>query len=163
MTVLFIQTGGSIDKDYLKFPEDYAFEITEPAVERILKRVNPSFDYKTIELLKKDSRDITETERNLILETCQQAPENKIVITHGTDTMLKTAAKLTAIQTKTIVLTGSMKPERVKDNDADFNVGTAIGALEYLPRGVYIAMHGRVLPYNKTLRELSNGMFVEKG
>jgi L-asparaginase len=162
MNLLFIQTGGTIDKDYPRATKGWAFEISDPAVERILERIKPSFKYKIVSLLKKDSQEITDEDRELILKTCLQEEADRIVITHGTDTMIETAHKLAIIKDKTIVLTGSMKPERFKDNDADFNVGTAIGAVESLPNGVYVAMHGRVLPYDKTLRELSTGQFVEK-
>lgn len=162
MNILFIQTGGTIDKDYPRLTRAYAFEITDPAVERILTRVNPSFEYEVISLLKKDSQDITDDDRELIVRTCQKAPQDKIIVTHGTDSMITTAQSLTAIKDKTIVLTGSAKPERFKDNDADFNVGSAASAVAILPHGVYIAMHGRVLPYDKSIRELSTGKFVEK-
>ena len=162
MKILLIQTGGSIDKDYPKLTKAYPFEITDPAVEKILGRVSPSFEYKTLPLLKKDSMDLTEEDRALIVQACQDAEEDKIIITHGTDTMIDSAARLAVITDKVIILTGSSKPERFKDSDADFNIGVAVGALEYVPKGVYIAMHGRVLPYDKSIRELSNGQFVEK-
>jgi L-asparaginase len=162
MKMLFIQAGGTIDKDYPKLTNGYGFEITEPASQRILKRINPSFEYKVIEVLKKDSLDITEAERDLIVAACQRSDYERIVITHGTDTMLKSAAKLAVINDKTIVLTGAAKPEHFKESDADFNLGTAIGAIQSLPHGVYIAMHGRVLPYDKSIRESVTGQFVEK-
>jgi L-asparaginase len=162
MNILFIQTGGTIDKDYPRATKGWAFEIADPAVERVLGRVKPSFKYQVVSILKKDSQEITEEDRDLILHTCQQADSDKIIITHGTDTMIKTAHKLSVIKDKTIVLTGSTKPERFKDNDADFNIGTAVGAIGSLSNGVYIAMNGQVLPYDKTLRELSTGQFAGK-
>lgn len=162
MKILFVQAGGTIDKDYPKLTNGYGFEITTPASERILKRINPSFQYTITEVLKKDSLDITETERDLIVKACRKANCEKIVITHGTDTILKSAAKLAVIKDKTIVLTGAAKPEHFKDSDAEFNLGTAIGAIQSLPHGVYIAMHGRVLPYDRSIRESSTGQFIEK-
>jgi L-asparaginase len=74
--------------------------------------------------------------------------------------MIETAKVLSAIQGKTIVLTGAMVPERFRDTDADFNVGSAVGAISVLPNGTYIAMHGRVVPYSKAVRELSTGQFT---
>lgn len=161
--ILFIQTGGTIDKDYPKLTKGWAFEITDPAVERILGRVKPSFHYEVISLVKKDSQEISEEDRQLIAKKCQETDYQRIVITHGTDTIIQTAEYLAKhVSGKTIVLTGAARPERFKDSDADFNVGTAVGSMESLPEGVYIAMHGRVLPYDRTMRETSTGKFVEK-
>jgi L-asparaginase len=164
MNILFIQTGGSIDKNYPETTKAYAFEITRPASEKILARIKPkpNFSYKIVRLLQKDSLDLTEEDRAMIVNTCQKAEWDKIVVTHGTDTMLESAAALSVITDKTIVLTGAMTPERLKGSDADFNVGLAIGALEYLSNGVYIAMNGRVLHYSKSIRESSSGQFIEK-
>jgi L-asparaginase len=161
--ILIIQTGGTIDKDYPKLTKGWAFEITDSAAERILRRVHPSFQYEVKGVLKKDSQDITDEDRDLIAEACIKSQYHKILVTHGTDTMIKTASYLAKrVHDKIIVLTGAAKPERFKDSDAEFNVGTAIGAMESLSSGVYIAMHGRVLPYEKTMRENSTGKFIEK-
>src|ERR1039457_6344515 len=151
MKILFIQTGGSIDKDYPtgKDNDGYSFIITSPAYERILNYVNPSFEFETKTVLKKDSLDITDDERLLILNACAEAQHKKIVITHGTDTMLKTAELLSEIKDKTIVLTGAMTPELFKNTDADFNLGTAIGGVSVLSPGIYVAMNGLVLPFDK--------------
>jgi len=162
MKILFIQTGGTIDKDYPKTKRGYAFEIGESAVRRILQKVNPNFDFEIISILKKDSLDITEEDRKRIHETCQKAQSNKIVITHGTDTMIETAKKLSRIKNKVIVLTGAMRPEKFSDSDAAFNVGTAVGAINILNDGVYIAMNGRIYPWNKVERNSETGQFVEK-
>src|SRR6267142_3696969 len=106
MKILFMQTGGSIDKDYPTGEDNdgYNFVITSPAYERILGYVKPSFDFETQTVLKKDSLDITEEEREKILQACKDSSINKIVITHGTDTMLKTAQLVSQINDKTIVL-----------------------------------------------------------
>jgi len=161
MKIVFVQTGGTIDKDYPKPRKGYAFEITEPAVEKILQKVNPNFDYEIIPLLKKDSLDITQQDRNKIHQTCQKTNSNKIIITHGTDTMIQTAKKLSNIKNKTIILTGATKPEKFTDSDAPFNIGTAIGAINILSNGIYIAMNGRIYPWNKVKRDLKTGQFVE--
>lgn len=161
MKIVFIQAGGTIDKDYPRTQKGYAFEIGEPAVKRILEKVHPSFDFEVVSLLKKDSLDITEKDRDRILEACEKADAEKIVVTHGTDTMIETAKKLSGVENKAVVLTGAMKPEKFSDSDACFNVGAAVGALSVLSSGVYIAMNGLVLPWNKVKRNERTGRFVE--
>ncbi len=161
MKIVFIQAGGTIDKDYPRTLKGYAFEIGEPAVKRILEKAHPSFDSEVISLLRKDSLDLTEKHRNKILEACQKTAADKVVVTHGTDTMIETARKLSKIKNKAIVLTGAMKPEKFSDSDASFNVGGAVGALNVLSNGVYIAMNGRVLPWNEVKRDERTGRFEE--
>ncbi len=162
MEICFIQTGGTIDKDYPKLTKGYAFEITTPAVERILKTANPAFQSTIISLIQKDSQEITLEDRQLLLDTCLQSEANRIIITHGTDTLIETAQFLSSIKQKTIVLTGSMRPERFKDSDASFNIGVAIGAINVLSCGVFVAMHGRIYPANQVRRDVETGQFVEK-
>jgi len=161
MRIVFIQTGGTIDKDYPRKDRGYAFEIGEPAVERIMQKVHPNFDYKVVSILKKDSLDITDNDRQKIYKACLKADSKKILITHGTDTIIDTAKKLSTIKNKVIILTGAMKPEKFSDSDAAFNVGTAIGAINVLDKGVYIAMNGRIYPWNEVERNRENGQFVE--
>lgn len=164
MKILFLQTGGSIDKDYPTGEDNdgYSFVIASPAYERILGYVKPSFDYEAQTVLQKDSLDITEYERQKILEACKASLINKIVITHGTDTMLKTAELLSQITDKTIVLTGAMTPELFKNTDADFNLGTAIGGVSVLDSGIYVAMNGLVLPWDEITFDNKTKRFVEK-
>jgi len=161
MRVVFIQTGGTIDKDYPKKERGYAFEFGEPAVERILQRVNPSFDFEVISVFEKDSLDITSEDRKRIYDACRKARSSKIVITHGTDTIIETARELSKIRGKAIVLTGSMRPEKFSDSDASFNVGTAIGAVNVIEDGVYIAMNGGVYRWDRVRRDGDSGRFVE--
>jgi len=161
MKIVFIQAGGTIDKDYPKTRKGYAFEIAEPAVKRILEKVHPNFDFEVISLLKKDSLDMTDEDRAIIHQACLRADADKIVITHGTDTMIETARKLSGIKNKVIVLTGALKPEKFSDSDASFNVGAAVGAINLLTSGVYIAMNGRIFPWNKVKRDKQTGHFVE--
>lgn len=164
MKILFVQTGGSIDKDYPTGEDDhgYTFVITTPAYKRVLNNIRPSFDYETLTVLQKDSLDITDEDRQKILEACKGSPIDKIIVTHGTDTMLKTAELLSQIQDKTIVITGSMSPELFKNTDADFNIGTAVGSLSVLKPGVYIAMNGLVLPWDKIVFNDESKRFIEK-
>lgn len=162
MKLLFLQTGGTIDKDYPSGDDNhgYSFEITTPAYERILKRVNPSFDYEEKMVLQKDSTDITDEDRQLLLETCKDADAERIVITHGTDTMIQTAEVLSVLSEKTIVLTGAMLPELFKESDADFNLGCAVGAATALQPGVYIAMNGSVMAWNEVTFNDATSQFV---
>lgn len=162
MNVLLIQTGGTIDKDYPSRGVTYNFVITEPAANRILQSVNPAFEYRVLELMKKDSTDMTHEDRRQILATCQDASEKHIIITHGTDTMVDTAKILSVISDKVIILTGSMRPERFTNSDASFNLGSAIGALSVAKPGVYVAMSGQVLPWDKVTKDYNQGKFVEK-
>ncbi len=162
MKITFIQTGGTIDKDYPRTTKGYAFEISEPAVKRILKKLNPAFDFEIISALKKDSLEITNQDRQKIYDICEELENDKIIITHGTDTMIETAEKLSRIKGKTIIITGAMRPERFSDSDAPINVGAAIGAVNALDKGVYIAMHGLVLRWNRVTRNMTTGQFILK-
>lgn len=161
MSILFIQTGGTIDKDYPRTVKGYAFEITAPAVKNIIEKIKPGFNCKIISLMRKDSTDINEADRRKIFAFCQDTQSKKIIITHGTDTLIKTAQHLLGIKDKTIILTGAFKPEKFKNSDADFNIGFAIGALNHLPSGTYIAFHGKLFTADNICRR-KNGEFTEK-
>jgi len=160
MKVLFIQTGGTIDKDYFEKVKSYAFEIHEPAVASIFSGIAVNFDYEIKSVLKKDSMDMTTQDRLFIKNACANATQDKIIITHGTDTMVDTAKVLHDVKGKTIVLTGAMYPEVMKRSDAAFNVGTAVGAINLLGEGVYIAMSGRIYPWDNVKKDLQTGKFV---
>lgn len=157
--ITFIQTGGTIDKDYPKTKGGYAFEIDEPAVKRILEKLDPDLECEIVSALRKDSLDMTEEDRKKIVEFCKEAENDRIIITHGTDTMLDTAKVLAALD-KTIVITGAMRPERFTNSDAPVNIGMAIAAVQTLTPGVYIAMHGRVLSWQGCKRD-ENGRFIK--
>ncbi len=159
MKILFIQTGGTIDKDYPKTTKGYAFEIAEPAIKRILEKIKPNFNYEILPLMRKDSLDITNIDRQKILQSCIEADTDKIIITHGTDTMIETAKFLSNIKSKSIILTGAVKPERFKDSDAEFNLGVAIGAVNELNNGIYIAINGRIFSADKIRRDELTGKF----
>lgn len=159
MKITFIQTGGTIDKDYPKTTKGWAFEIAEPAVERILEKLNPSFEYEIVSAFKKDSLEITEEDLTSLLHICKATSNDKIIITHGTDTMINSAKYLSSIPNKTIILTGAMRPDRFSNSDASINVGLAIGAVQSLPNGVYVSMYGIVKPFDKIKRDLNSGKF----
>lgn len=161
MKITFIQTGGTIDKDLPKAVNGYAFEIGEPAVIRILAKVKSNFEYEIIPLLQKDSLDLDDADREKIRAACEACPNDRIIITHGTDTMTKTAAALSEIKDKTIVFTGAIKPERFLESDAMFNLGGAVLAVQLLPPGIYITMNGRYHLWNKVRKHQITGQFVE--
>lgn len=160
MKIVFFTTGGTIDKAYSKKKGTYNFDILEPSVRYILRNVVPNFKYEVISLLKKDSLDINNKDRQLILNACKNVKTGKIIITHGTDTMLDTAKRLSEIKDKVIILVGATQPERFKETDADFNVGMAVGAINIVPNGIYVAMNGRVYNWDKC-KKLDSGHFVE--
>lgn len=163
MKIMFLQTGGTIDKDYPRKTKGYAFEIDEPAVARILEKANPNFEFEVLTVLRKDSLEITEEDREKIFQACKDADGDRIIVTHGTDTMIETARKLSAIEDKTIILTGALLPERFSNSEAMFNIGAAVGALSAVQNGVYVAMNGRIYPWDRCRRDLDTGWFVEKG
>lgn len=162
MKLTFLQTGGTIDKDYPKVTKGWAFEIGEPATNRILKKLNLPFEYEAVSFLKKDSQEITNEDRENLFNYCKKIESNKIIITHGTDTLIETGQYLSKITHKLIILTGSMRPERFSNSDADLNIGTAIGAANILEKGVFVAMNGLVIPIDKAHRNLKTGQFVTK-
>lgn len=159
MKILIIQCGGTIDKDYPKTDKGYAFEIGEPAAKRALSRVFPKFEFQIEPLLKKDSQEITTADRELLKETILASEANKILITHGTDTMIETGTFLQNIPDRTIVITGAFLPEKFKDSDADFNLGAAIAALQLLEKGTFIVMSGLIIPVQDAVKNDKTGMF----
>jgi L-asparaginase len=164
--ITFIQTGGTIDKDYPRSTMGYAFEIADAATERIIADVSHvplgiDVDFQTA--CRKDSTELTREDRETIANLCNNVPSDKIVITHGTDTMIETANFLSAdtrLSGKTVVLTGSMRPQRFRESDAPFNVGIAVGAVQVLPPGCYVAMGGAVFPHEQCRRDLESGAFL---
>ena len=135
-------TGGTIDKVY--FDAKSTFEVGDPQIEEVLREANLAIDYRVTPLLRKDSLELTDADRNMIRAAVEQTLSQRIVITHGTDTMITTAKNLGDIPGKTIVLTGAMQPARFRFTDAVFNIASAMMAAQTLPAGVYIAMNGRI-------------------
>ncbi len=110
-----------------------------------------------------DSLQMTSTNRKEIVLHCQKSKDQHIIITHGTDTMVRTARELAQnITDKTIVLTGAMIPYTMKNSDSEFNLGTALAFVQTLPPGVYIAMDGTYFPYNKVRKNTTSGRFVRE-
>ena len=146
--LLFIQVGGTIDKDYPPGDADhgYSFEICDPAYQSVLARVKFPVGWAEQSLMRLDSQDMEDPERAKVRAAVEAASQTRIIITHGTDTMAKTATALVGIADKIIVLTGAMLPEKFRDSDADFNLGMAIAAARFSPPGVYIVLNGTVTP-----------------
>jgi L-asparaginase len=134
--------GGTIDKVYFDAKSD--FKVGEPQIEMIFREAGVTFDFEIESIMRKDSLDMTEEDRQLIKRRVEAVQEQRVVITHGTDTMPETAQALSSVTDKTIVMTGSMTPARFRVSDAEFNIGCAIGAVLSQGPGVYIAMNGRV-------------------
>ncbi len=161
MKILFIQTGGTIDKDYPTKVKGYAFEFGQPAFINILNKVDPNFEYEIVSPFKKDSLDMTAEDRQMIYDICAKSLIDKIVITHGTDTMTETARVLSLLKDKTVVLTGSLQPEKFITSDADFNVGAAVAAVNIAVPGIYIAMSGRIYKWDQCHKDQKTGQFIE--
>jgi|TARA_B110000093_G_C12940537_1_gene397758 L-asparaginase len=160
MKLVFIQTGGTIDKDYPHTTKGWAFEFGEPATNRILEKLNPSFEYEVLTSCQKDSLEITEEDRNSLTKLIQNHKENKFIITHGTDTMMETATFLKErIRDKLIIITGAMRPERFSNSEAAINVGCAIATANLMENGVFIAMHGVVKRETEIKRDLETGKY----
>ena len=143
MHVSIYTTGGTIDKVYFDAKSDY--QIGKAQITDILVEANVTLSYTVHNLLSKDSLELTDDDRVLIREHVQADSHSRILITHGTDTMAQTANALQPVTDKTIVLVGSLSPARFKNSDAVFNIGFAVGAVQLLQPGVYIAMNGRIL------------------
>lgn len=159
MQIHFITTGGTIDKVYFDARSEY--EVGPPQVREILQDANVTLEFDVESVLAKDSLDLTEADRLLVRERVAASPCGRIVITHGTDTMVETAKRLKDIPGKTIVLTGSMQPARFRNTDAVFNLGVAIAAAQTLPPGVYLAMNGRIFEPDRARKDRGQARFVE--
>jgi L-asparaginase len=151
--IKIITTGGTIDKIYFDARSEY--EVGPPQIMDILSEARATFAVEVDSILSKDSLDLTEEDRRLIRHKIEAESCARIVVTHGTDTMIHTACMLQGIAGKTIVLTGSLQPARFKGTDASFNVGVAIGAVQVLPPGVYIAMGGQVFDPEKVRKNVA--------
>ena len=142
MQLEIFTTGGTIDKVY--FDAKSKFEVGEPQILEVLSEANLSIDYQVTPLMRKDSLELTDQDRELVRKAVEASTSTRIVITHGTDTMTDTARTLSAIAGKTIVLTGAMQPARFRFTDAVFNIASAMMAAQTLAEGVYITMNGQI-------------------
>ena len=143
MQIHVVTTGGTIDKVYFDAKSNY--EVGDPQIDRMLEEANVTFDYEVTTLFRKDSLDLTDADRQTIVDHVRRIEEQRVVVTHGTDTMVDTARALEAsLDDKVITLVGALNPSRFRNSDALFNVGFAMAAVQTLPPGVYITMNGRI-------------------
>ena len=155
--LLIVTTGGTIDKVY--FDDKSDFQVGEPQIGRILEELGVAFRFRVIPLLRKDSLHIDGGDRELLRATIAAQATRHVLVTHGTDTMVETAKALATLADRTIVLTGALNPARFRGSDAEFNIGCAIGAVQSLPEGVYIAMNGRVWNPDKVRKNVEANRF----
>ena len=158
MTIRVFVTGGTFDKEYDELRGTLYFEDTH--MPELLKLGRCRLDVAVRTLMMIDSLEMTDQDRATIVDNCQRCEESRIVVTHGTDTMVETARAL-AVGTsgKTIVLTGAMVPYAFGSSDGLFNLGSALSFVQVLPAGVYIAMNGRWFPWNDVRKNRDTGAF----
>ncbi len=160
MQIKIFVTGGTFDKEYNEIDGSLYFKSTH--LTEMLKLGRSSLSVATETLMMLDSLNIKESDRHKILNACLQAEEKKIVVTHGTDTMVQTASLLAKkINNKTIVLTGAMIPYTFGSSDGLFNLGSALSFVQVLPYGVYIAMNGRYFNWDNVVKNKQLGLFEE--
>jgi L-asparaginase len=155
-------TGGTFDKDYHELEGRLLFRETHVQEMLRLGRSRVPISVQTLMLI--DSLEMTDAQRQQILAACRAAPEERIVVTHGTDTMELTARAIGAANlAKTIVLTGAMVPYTFGSSDGLFNLGSALAFAQALPSGTYVAMNGRCLSWERVRKNRSTGVFEEPG
>jgi len=160
MPVRILVTGGTFDKEYDEITGKLYFKDTH--MTEILELGRSKLEVKIRTLMLIDSLDMTIEDRKIILDNCIKVPEKQIVITHGTDTMTKTAGILAKENIKkTIVFTGAMIPYAFGSSDGLFNFGTALTAAQVLPHGIYIAMNGCFFQWDKVKKNRHTGIFEE--
>ena len=159
MFIKILAAGGTIDKVYFDAKSDY--QVGPPNIMTVLDELNLGFDYAVESVLRKDSLDLTKKDRDHIHAAVVREKADKIIITHGTDTMVATARRLAKIDDKTVVLTGALEPALFKTSDAVFNIGCAVAAVQTLKHGIYIAMNGRVFSHDRVRKNVRMGRFEE--
>ena len=157
MKIKVFTAGGTIDKIY--FDANSQFKVGEPQIGDLLREANVGFDYSIESLMRKDSLEMTEADREYIRKAVDRCDDERILITHGTDTMAETSRALVGVEAKTVVLTGSMQPARLRVSDAIFNIGYAIAALQQLDHGVYIAINGQLFDPRHVHKNLQQQRF----
>ncbi len=160
MSIQFLITGGTIDKVYNELTGELEFDQTH--IVDMLNRGRSMVNTESEVLFLKDSLDMSDNDRELILSKCINSNAKQIVITHGTDTIVQTAKLLgDQIKDKVVVLFGSMIPYSINNSDALFNLGIALSAVQNNANGVYIAMNGKVFEANKVKKDKGLGIFVD--
>ena len=161
MAIRIFITGGTFDKTYSELDGKLYFKDTHLPEMLALGRCKVEVASRTLMMV--DSLEMTDADRQIIVEQCTRAREEHILITHGTDTMEVTAQVLgKAIHDKTIVLTGAMIPYKFGSSDGLFNLGSAMAFVQILPPGVYIAMNGRCFTWDNVKKNRKTGEFEER-
>ena len=158
--ILVLTTGGTIDKAY--FDELSTYQVGETQVARLLDLARVACPVRVLPLLRKDSLELDDADRALVAEAVRTAPERRVVITHGTDTMTDTAAALGDVGGKTVVLVGALAPARFAESDAPFNLGMAFATAQTAAPGVWITMNGTVFAAGRVVKDRSQNRFVER-
>jgi L-asparaginase len=162
MSIRIFITGGTFDKEYNELTGQLFFRDTH--LPEMLSRSRTTLDVSVQTLMMVDSLLMTDKDRARIAEECRNAKEDRIVITHGTDTMADTAKTLEdQVPGKTIVLTGAMIPYTFGSSDGFFNLGCSLAFVQSLPTGVYVVMNGRYFRAGRVRKDTSTGKFVELG
>jgi L-asparaginase len=160
MAIRILVTGGTFDKEYNEHTGQLYFKDTHLAEMLRLGRSRVEVTIRTVMMV--DSLEITDADRALIVQNCLQSAEDRIVITHGTDTMAETAAAIArAVAGKTVVLTGALIPYAFGSSDGLFNLGSALSFVQVLSPGVYIAMNGKCFPWDGVRKNHERGEFEE--
>jgi len=160
MAIRILVTGGTFDKEYNERTGELYFKDTHIAEMLRLGRSRVEVIIRTVMMV--DSLQMTDADRALIVQNCAQAPEERIVVTHGTDTMTDTAAAIArAVSDKTVVLTGAMIPYAFGSSDGLFNLGSALSFVQALPHGVYIAMNGKCFTWDRARKNRERGEFEQ--
>ena len=160
MSIRIFVTGGTFDKEYNELTGQLYFKDTHLSEMLVLGRSRLEVDVRTLMMI--DSLDMTEMDRELIVDHCIKSETDKIIITHGTDTMSVTAEVLAShITNKTIVITGAMIPYKFGSSDGLFNLGSALAFVQTLPSGVYVAMNGKIFKAGKVRKNKQTGEFEE--
>jgi len=158
MTIRILVTGGTFDKEYNELNGTLSFNKTH--VEDMLQRGRCRLEVAVEVLMMIDSLDMSVADRARVVNACLACPEQRVVITHGTDTMVETAQAIAdAVPNKTIVLTGAMVPYVFGSSDGLFNLGSALSFVQALHPGVYIAMNGRIFPWHDVRKDRNLGVF----
>jgi L-asparaginase len=160
MAIRIFVTGGTFDKEYNELTGELFFKDTH--IEDLLKLGRSRLDISITTLMLIDSLEMSDADRELMVDSCKHCTEDKIVITHGTDTMTTTASVLAReIKDKTIILTGAMIPFKFGSSDGLFNLGSALAFAQSLPHGVYVAMNGRYFNWDRVRKNKQTGFFDE--
>jgi L-asparaginase len=160
MSIRIFVTGGTFDKEYNELDGKLFFKDTHLPEMLRLGRCRVNVDIRTLMLI--DSLEMTDDDRQNIVDQCRKAKEDRIIITHGTDTMENTASVLgAAIKDKTVVLTGAMVPYKFGSSDGLFNLGSALAFVQTLPPGVYVAMNGKYFSWDNVKKNRKTGEFEE--